>query len=47
MLILNKKVSKIMKMQFIGTGSAFTMNNYQTNVIVEENGHRLLIETGE
>lgn len=35
-----------MKLQFVGTGSAFCMNNYQTNMLVENNGRNLLIDAG-
>jgi ribonuclease BN (tRNA processing enzyme) len=37
-----------MKTQIIalGTGSAFTMKNYQTNLIIERNNKRLLIDCG-
>ena len=35
-----------MKFYFLGTGSAFTLKNYQTNVLIEENGKFLLIDAG-
>jgi len=36
-----------MKVTFLGTGSAFCMENYQTNALVEcDNGYRLLIDCG-
>lgn len=35
-----------MKITFIGTGSAFTMRNYQTNALIERNGKKLLIDAG-
>jgi len=36
-----------MKLQFVGSGSAFTLNNYQSNMLIEaENGARLLIDCG-
>ena len=35
-----------MKITFLGTGSAFAMNNYQTNVLIERNGKNLLIDAG-
>lgn len=36
-----------MKLQFIGSGSAFTFTNYQSNMIVEsDTGKRLLIDCG-
>lgn len=35
-----------MKFQFIGTGSAFCLENYQTNTIIEEDNKRLLIDAG-
>jgi mRNA degradation ribonuclease J1/J2 len=30
----------------LGTGSAFTLKNYQTNFIIERNGKRLLVDCG-
>jgi len=35
-----------MKLTFLGSGSAFSMKNFQTNVLVENNGKRLLIDCG-
>jgi len=35
-----------MKIKFIGTGSAFTLKNFQSNIIIEENGKRLLLDAG-
>lgn len=35
-----------MKLRFLGTGSAFSMKNYHPNLLVEENGKRLLIDAG-
>jgi ribonuclease BN (tRNA processing enzyme) len=35
-----------MKLRFLGTGSAFSMKNYQPNLLVEENGKNLLIDAG-
>lgn len=35
-----------MKLIPIGTGSAFTMDNYQTNLLIEHNGKRILIDAG-
>lgn len=35
-----------MKITFLGTGSAFTTKNFQTNTIIERNGKRLLIDAG-
>lgn len=35
-----------MKIIFAGTGSAFTINNYQTNTIISRNGKNLLIDAG-
>jgi ribonuclease BN (tRNA processing enzyme) len=35
-----------MKLIFLGTGSAFTTLNYQTNVIVQKNGKNFLIDAG-
>ena len=35
-----------MKFTFLGTGSAFTLANYQSNMLLEENGQRLLIDAG-
>ena len=35
-----------MKIIPLGVGSAFTMDDYQTNLIIEQNGKRLLIDAG-
>lgn len=35
-----------MELLFLGTGSAFTLKNYQTNVIVSQHGKKLLIDAG-
>lgn len=35
-----------MKIQFIGTGSAFTMENWQTNLLVKRNDRNMLIDAG-
>jgi len=35
-----------MKIQFLGTGSAFCTKNYQTNILIEKNGSRLLVDAG-
>jgi ribonuclease BN (tRNA processing enzyme) len=35
-----------MKIIFVGTGSAFTLNNYQTNTVISRNGKNLLIDAG-
>lgn len=35
-----------MKLRFLGTGAAFTLNNYQSNMIIEEQDKRLLIDAG-
>ncbi len=35
-----------MKLTFLGTGSAFTMENYQSNLLLEVDGKRLLIDCG-
>jgi len=35
-----------MKIIPLGVGSAFTMNDYQSNLIIEQNGKRLLIDAG-
>jgi len=37
----------MLKINFVGTGSAFTMDNYQTNALVTlDNGYRLLVDCG-
>lgn len=35
-----------MEILFLGTGSAFTLKNYQTNLLVRKNGKNLLIDAG-
>jgi phosphoribosyl 1,2-cyclic phosphodiesterase len=35
-----------MKITYLGTGSAFCMNNFQTNALIENNGQKLLIDAG-
>ena len=35
-----------MKLTFVGTGSAFTMENYQTNTLISRNGNNLLVDAG-
>jgi ribonuclease BN (tRNA processing enzyme) len=35
-----------MNIIFLGTGSAFTTKNFQTNTIIENNGKKLLIDAG-
>ena len=35
-----------MKLTFIGSGSAFTMSNFQSNMLLEDSGKRLLIDCG-
>jgi len=35
-----------MKLTFLGTGSAFTQDNYHTNMLLEINGKNLLIDCG-
>lgn len=36
-----------MKITFIGTGSAFSLKNFQTNAIITlDNGYRLLVDCG-
>jgi ribonuclease BN (tRNA processing enzyme) len=34
------------KFQFLGTGSAFTKTNYQSNMLVEHEGQRMLVDCG-
>jgi ribonuclease BN (tRNA processing enzyme) len=33
-------------LKFVGTGAAFSLNNFQSNLIIEEQGKRLLIDAG-
>jgi ribonuclease BN (tRNA processing enzyme) len=35
-----------MKITFLGTGSAFTIKNYHTNMIIENNNRRILFDCG-
>ncbi len=35
-----------MKIIFAGTGSAFTMRNFQTNLVIQKNGKNLLVDCG-
>lgn len=35
-----------MKIKFLGTGSAFTLKNFQTNMAIEQNGKWLLLDAG-
>jgi ribonuclease BN (tRNA processing enzyme) len=35
-----------MKIRFLGTGSAFTTKGFQTNMLIEENEKRLLLDAG-
>ena len=35
-----------MKMTFIGSGAAFTSNNYHSNILIESNDKKLLIDCG-
>jgi ribonuclease BN (tRNA processing enzyme) len=35
-----------MKIKFLGTGSAFTLKNFQTNLAIEQNGKWLLLDAG-
>ena len=35
-----------MKITFLGTGSAFTLKNFQTNTLISRNGKNLLIDAG-
>jgi ribonuclease BN (tRNA processing enzyme) len=35
-----------MKLTFLGTGSAFALNNYHSNILLEVEGRRLLIDCG-
>jgi len=35
-----------MKLTFLGSGAAFTLDNYQSNMMIEKNGKRLLIDCG-
>ena len=35
-----------MKLTFLGSGAAFSLDNYQSNMMIEKNGKRLLIDCG-
>jgi ribonuclease BN (tRNA processing enzyme) len=35
-----------MNLIFLGTGAAFTLSNYHSNMVIEEQGRRLLIDAG-
>lgn len=35
-----------MNVRFLGSGNFFTIDNYNSNVLIEENGQRLLIDAG-
>ena len=35
-----------MKLTFIGVGAAFALENFQSNMLVEADGQRLLIDAG-
>jgi len=35
-----------MKIKFLGTGSAFCLNNFQSNILIENKGKKLLIDCG-
>jgi ribonuclease BN (tRNA processing enzyme) len=35
-----------MKLHFIGTGSAFTLKNFQTSIVIQNNGKNLLVDAG-
>ena len=35
-----------MKLTFLGTGAAFTMSNFHSNMLVEDSGKRLLVDCG-
>lgn len=35
-----------MKIKFLGSGSAFTLNNWQSNILLEHGGRKLLIDCG-
>jgi len=35
-----------MRIKFLGTGSAFTLKNFQTNLAIEQNGKWLLLDAG-
>jgi ribonuclease BN (tRNA processing enzyme) len=35
-----------MKLTFLGSGGAFTTTNYQSNILIEQEGHKLLFDCG-
>lgn len=35
-----------MKITFLGSGGAFTTTNYHSNILIEENGHKMLFDCG-
>ncbi len=35
-----------MRIRFLGTGAAFTLDNFHSNMVIEEEGKRLLIDAG-
>jgi ribonuclease BN (tRNA processing enzyme) len=35
-----------MQLRFLGTGAAFSLLNYQSNLLIEEQGQRLLVDAG-
>lgn len=35
-----------MKIKFLGSGSAFNTDNFQSNILIEKNGKRLLVDCG-
>lgn len=35
-----------MKIKFLGSGSAFNTDNFQSNMLIEKNGKRLLVDCG-
>jgi ribonuclease BN (tRNA processing enzyme) len=42
----DKYKENIMKITFIGSGSAFTRKNFQSNMLIESNGTNLMIDAG-
>ena len=40
------RATQTMRLTFLGTGSAFTMTNFQSNMLLEDAGRRLLIDCG-
>ena len=35
-----------MRIRFLGTGAAFTLDNFHSNMVIEEQGKKLLIDAG-